>query len=71
MRLNWERHPIGVGELQVGNAIGDLGGAPRGLGEPHTIKLGKSIEARAAVRGDLVGRTIATEELPSRIRRPE
>ncbi len=57
-----ERHPVGVGELQVRDAVGDLSGALRGLGESHPIKLGEPVEAGAAAGRHLRGRVVAAEE---------
>ncbi len=58
-----ERHPIGVGELQVGNVLGDLGGARGGLREALPVEGREPHEAGPAPRRDLGGRIVAGEEM--------
>ena len=54
-----ERHPVGVGELQIGNAVRGFRGAPDGLGKACLVERGQPVEAGAAarryVRGGIVG----------------
>ncbi len=57
-----ERHPIGVGELQIGDAIGRLGGAADRFGKARVIERRQPLEAGAAAPRDLLRRIVGTEE---------
>src|SRR5262249_29448582 len=53
-----ERHPIGVGELQIGDAVGRLGGAADRFGKARIIERRQPLEAGAAARRDLLRRIV-------------
>ena len=57
-----ERHPVGVGELQIGNAVPDLIGQLSSLGEPRRELRGEAHEARFAPGRDLFRRVVGAEE---------
>ena len=57
-----ERHPIGVGELQVRNAVTDRVGQSRGFGIAFREQGGEPHEAGLARRRDVVGRIVGAEE---------
>ena len=57
-----ERHPIGAGELQIGNGFGRLGAAADRFGEARLVKLRQAREAGAAQACDLGGRVVAVEK---------
>ena len=58
-----ERHPVGLRELQIGNALGSLRGQAPGLREPLLIKPGKPEEALPAFGRELRRRAVGTEKL--------
>jgi hypothetical protein len=58
-----ERLAIGIGELQVGNAVACLGGQPARLRESLLIELCQPHEAAVPACCDLVRGAIGTEEL--------
>src|SRR5271165_4667689 len=58
-----ERHAVGVGELQVGDAVGGLGGASGCLCVSCAVELGKPREGGAAAHCNVLRRMIALEEL--------
>jgi hypothetical protein len=53
---------IRVGELQIRNTIGDVGGLLIGLRESLPVEPGEPHEAGAATRDDVVGRAVTAEE---------
>jgi hypothetical protein len=57
-----ERHPVDVGELQVGDAVADLGGELRGLRVALPVELRQPHEAGAPARRDLARGIIGAEE---------
>ena len=58
-----ERHPVGGGELQVGDAVLDLGRQLAGFAEMLLVQPGQAYEPLAPAGGDLVGRIVDTEEV--------
>ena len=57
-----ERHPVGAGELQVGNGFGRLGAAADRLGKARLVKLRQAEEAGAAQGCDVGGGAVAVEK---------
>ncbi len=57
-----ERHPIGVGELQIGDAVGHCGGEPDRFGKARVVKRRQPFEAGAALGHDLLGRIVGAEK---------
>ena len=57
-----ERDAVSAGELQVRDAVRDLGGATGGLGEAPGVQLREPEEAGAAARGDLLRGVVGGEE---------
>ena len=57
-----ERHPIGIGELQIGNGLARFGGAPDGFGKARLIKRRQPGEAGAASCDDVRRRVVGREE---------
>ena len=58
-----ERHPIGFGELQVGDPFRRLQGQRPALGKPLAVETGEPEETVLALRGDLGRRAVGTEEV--------
>ena len=59
---NVEQHPIGIGELQIGNRLARFGGAPNSFGKARLIKRRRPGEAGAAPCDDLRRRVVGREE---------
>ena len=57
-----ERHAVGIGELQVGDAVPDARRAPGRLREPLAVERRKPHEPGAAARRDLLGRIVGAKE---------
>ena len=57
-----ERHPIGVGELQIGNAVGHRRGGFERLRKVLLEMRRQPHEAGPALRGDRLGRIVGAEE---------
>ena len=58
-----ERHPVGFGELQVGDARRRLRRHLPALGVALLIEAGEAEEAVLALHGDVVGRAVGAEEI--------
>ena len=58
-----ERHPIGAGELQVGDLRGGFRRHPPALGEALLIERGQRKEAVLAFRRYITGRAVGAEEV--------
>ena len=58
-----ERHPVGFGELQVGDALGRLRGHLPALGVALLVEAGEPEEAVLALQRDVVGRAVGAEEI--------
>lgn len=57
-----ERHPIGIGEFQIGNGLACLGGAPDRFGKAGFVERGKLGETVTPARGDVRRRAIGAEK---------
>ena len=58
-----ERHPVGFGELQVGDVLGRLRGHLPAPGVALLVESGEPEEAVLALRGDIGRRAVGTEEV--------
>ena len=58
-----ERHPVGFGELQVGDVFGRLRRHLPALGVTVLVDAGEPEEAVLALRGDIGRRAVGAEEL--------
>ena len=57
-----ERHPVGVGELQVRDAFSRFGGAPDRFGKARVVKSRQPGEPCTAARNNVLRRSVGTEE---------
>src|SRR5262249_37463756 len=57
-----ERHPVGVSELKIGNAIHNCGGMPRRYGKAGLVDGREPHEPFAAPLADLLRRTVGAEK---------
>ena len=57
-----ERHAVALGELQIGDSVGHLGGPANRRGVARPVKLGEPGEGGAAARRDLFRRMVGAEE---------
>ncbi|MGY4218906.1 hypothetical protein ACVMFB_005405 [Bradyrhizobium sp. USDA 4522] len=58
-----ERHAVGFGELQVGDALRDLGGQRAALGVAIPVEAGEAEEAVLALHRDVLRRAVGAEEI--------
>jgi hypothetical protein len=57
-----ERHPVALGELQVGDVFGGFGRHLPALGIALLIEAGEAEEGVLALHGDVAGRAVGSEE---------
>jgi hypothetical protein len=59
-----ERHPVKVGELQIGKALAGRGGRPNAFGKARAVERGEPRKARLAALDHIGRRVVRAEELP-------
>ena len=58
-----ERHPVGAGELQIGNVFAGLRRVPARFGKARLVERGKLLESSAPARRDVIRRPVGAKEL--------